>query len=751
MHSFLVEIYSEEIPATMQSMMLSKMQAVVAKMLLSHQFIKCADALTVDITPCRIVFISHEIDLQYAADYAIQGPKKDAPPEVVRSFAAKYNINVDDLIISVDRYLHKPMVDLSGVHQHISKIMHHAMQKLSLLWPKRMRWNATGVEWIRPIRSIIFLLDDHIVPFEFAGIHSDNTTFGNKNITKGQQITIDQVGHYIEILRKHGVLLAAERRENIISAIRKLEEQYKFACRYDDLIDEVVGLCEYPLVIMDDIPSQYLKLPHCALIATINRDQRYFTVHDLQRELLPYYIFVAESKESNIDIIRSGNHKVLCSRLSDAQFFFEKDQQYFTGVTCNLAVISDLLSHVPFLSGIGTMYDRVVRLQDIARKLWQIAGNNLILKQKLAVYQATAYQEHNDWIPEKRTMRFDYDNLPTLQLHWHTIAQQDIDLSTQQSATQTEFCAITDSDTMTIYAEQLQQIIQYSKLDLATSIIGEFRELQGQIGGDYAKKFWSLPEEIAHAIRWQYRMDKICNSEKPNTLSIIFGIIDRLDYIVSHFHVKHRPTNSGDPFALRRARNEICALATMNYHFDVIINLPLTKDALSQLVPQQFAYLAAEISSFILKGFEDINHAILSTWPKEYIKNVRDLAELIYQPVVSNGWVFITSVLLPLYKRICKLTEGHQKPSAHEPVITGDTETNIMQEALQQINTLAQKATYMPLIISTVTKLSNLMEHYLNTYIVNHEDQMIKNTRMLFLESLIRKLEEKFVFLPYIR
>src|SRR5690606_26388772 len=207
------------------------------------------------------------------------------------------------------------------------------LQKMSSLWRKSMFWldnSRDSVRWVRPIRNILCVFNHKIVPFNFANLSTNNQTFGHLFLSN-KAFEVSSFEQYKKNLAENFVVLSSEDRKNIIiSGIKDLCKElgcYSVEKLEEDnaLLNEVVGLVEYPQVMFGEIDQKFMSLPYEVLVLTLKRHQKYFCLKDKKGNLAPYFIFVSNIKSSNPSKIITDNQKVLNARLNDAKFFIEED------------------------------------------------------------------------------------------------------------------------------------------------------------------------------------------------------------------------------------------------------------------------------------------------------------------------------------------------------------------------------------------------------------------------------------------
>lgn len=287
--------------------------------------------------------------------------------KAAQGFARSQKVELSDLI-ERDGYIYaskkligRPVAEL--LPAILSEIIH------GLNFPKNMRWSNYETRFVRPIHWLVALLNDQILPVEITDIKSDNFTYGHRFLSTGK-VVISHAREYVEKLREHFVIVdQGERKKLIIEQIQTTAIANNATPKIDEeLLEEVIYLVEYPTALCGKFDEEFLALPKEAVITPMKEHQRYFPLFDEKGNLLPKFITVRNGNDRNLDVIAHGNARVLRARLSDANFFFTEDRKI------KLEVRLQKLKTVVFQDGLGSMYDKVERIQELAVKFAQIAG-----------------------------------------------------------------------------------------------------------------------------------------------------------------------------------------------------------------------------------------------------------------------------------------------------------------------------------------------------------------------------------------
>lgn len=245
---------------------------------------------------------------------------------------------------------------------------------LSIPFNQTMRWGEESIRYARPIRWLVALYGDKVIPFEIAHVKTGNVTKGHRFL--GEDVTITEPKQYEMLLQKQYVIVDPKKRETLIlEGIKEIEENEHVHIPVDEkLLNEVRNLVEYPTVFMGNFEKEFLNLPEEVLIISMKEHQRYFPVKSTDDQLLPHFIGVRNGDQYALDYVVKGNEKVLRARLADARFFFEEDQNI------NIDSFQEKLKSVVFQEKLGTIHDKVQRVKLMTEKI----ANRLQLNKDLA-------------------------------------------------------------------------------------------------------------------------------------------------------------------------------------------------------------------------------------------------------------------------------------------------------------------------------------------------------------------------------
>ena len=506
MADFLLEIGLEEIPARMIDGAEAELCKRVAELLQRESLAQEAQ-LEPYSTPRRLAVLARGIaETQANAEEQVLGPsvkvayKDGQATPAAQAFARKVNVDVAALktvTTPKGEYL-AATVTRKGRTAH--EILAEALPKeiSALYWAKNMYWRPGKPErFVRPVRWMVSLLGNEVVPVEYAGIRAARRSRGHRVL--GKDVEVKEPASYASDLKQAGVFA---KREERLALIRKELDR---CCRTvpgarwredGELLNTVVNLTECPSVILGNFEREFLSLPEEVLVTVMRDHQKYFAVEDAGGKLAPHFLAVLNIDGDPAGIIRHGNERVLRARFRDARFFWDTDQKR------PLRERAESLRNVTFQKDLGSYYDKTIRVQKLASQVSETLADANVKVRAGIVHKAALL----------------------------------------------------------------------AKTDLTTELVKEFTELQGIIGGLYAKA-QGLDPAIGDAIYDQYKPESM-EDRVPRTIEgAVLAIADKADSIAGMFALGLIPSGSKDPFALRRQANGI--IKTVAEH-----KLPLSMEIL---------------------------------------------------------------------------------------------------------------------------------------------------------------------------
>jgi len=498
MPDFLLEIGTEEIPARMIAAAQEELRRRVGELLARERLAPAAELAQLD-TPRRLAVLAPGIPAsQPDVTEQLTGPsvnvayKDGQPTPAAHAFAKKAGVDVSAL----DR-VKTPKGEYLGAKvtkkgRSAAEILSESLPKeiASIYWPKNMYWRKTNERFVRPVRWLVAMLDDQVVPLEFDGIRAGNESRGHRILTTSD-VRIPRAGSdYVEALRSAKVLGRAEREHQIRKALDAAARTIPGARWREDktLLDTVVNLTEWPSAILGGFDPEFLELPEEVLVTVMRDHQKYFALQGPDGKLLPHFLAVLNTNGDPQGLIRHGNERVLRARFNDARFFWQTDQKH------PLRDRLSWLKNVTFQKDLGSYYEKTMRVQRLC-----------------------------SWACE----------------------------TIKQSGSQ-------------VRPGVVHKAACLAKTDLTTELVKEFTELQGIVGGLYARVQVldnGMPDAtqqlIAQVIYDQYKPQS-AEDPSPSTIEgAVFSICDKADTIAGMFALGLQPTGSKDPFALRRQANGV--------------------------------------------------------------------------------------------------------------------------------------------------------------------------------------------------
>ena len=642
MADFLLEIGTEEIPDWMIDDALAdlrtKFQATFGEF--------GGDALRTEATPRRLVLIAQGL-LERAPDTQIvaQGPYLSAGPKAAEGFAKKQGVSVDQLARTQDakgeRY---------AFHQHVKG--QSAAQALGenlpaiiagIHFPKTMTWTGKGgVRFIRPIRWIIALLGNDVLPFAIAGVKSGNTTRGHRILGSKDPVPVT-IETYEQVLRDNFVLVRADERR------KRIESGFGGDVHHDpDLLSTLVYFTEWPSVIRGSFDPGYLQLPGEILSTVMRHHQRYFSVAKPDGSLAPEFVAVTNTNGDPDGLIRRGNERVLRARFNDARFFWEVDQRRSL-----LERLPDL-DKVTFQAKLGSYGEKAKRMEALARDL---AG-------ALNVDEVT---------PARAAL--------------------------------------------------------LAKCDLTTDMVKEFTELQGVVGGLYAKA-QGEPEPIAMAIYDHYKPVSMEDSVPRTPEGQIVALGDKLDTLRECFRVGLVPTGSKDPFALRRAAQGVVKIL-----FEARLDLELA--GFCEGVPGLLPFMTERIDFYLREvrnfAYDEVK-AVLAV-PFGSLADLEDRAEAIHYIRPTEDF----EPLAASFKRIKNILRqaGVEHAAGVNAGLLAPGPEKDMFEAFERVREKAAQTDSYREKLAHIASLRPKVDFFFDKILVNDPDPVIRQNRLALLYSLL--------------
>ena len=369
----LFEIGAEEIPAGFMPNILGQLKQL-AETKLNDAHLPFESIATYG-TPRRLALIVKGLaDTSAEISERHKGPSAsiayDADGNATKAaigFARGKGLDVADLVVE-DGYIYAE-TKTAGVPA--KDIVTEMLPQLitGLNFPKSMHWGNLDAKFVRPVRWLVALLDEDVIPVEFATVQSGNVTRGHRFLG-ADEITIKNAASYVDTLKENFVMVDQDARRELISKqLHDMAASKNASIVWDDdLLEEINYLVEWPTALCGGFEESYLALPDAAIITPMKDHQRYFPLVDQDDKLLPMFLTVRNGSDHSIEVVQAGNERVLRARLDDAKFFFNEDRKK------PLIDRQDGLTKIVFQEGLGNLADKTERLLKLGRVFGEECG-----------------------------------------------------------------------------------------------------------------------------------------------------------------------------------------------------------------------------------------------------------------------------------------------------------------------------------------------------------------------------------------
>ena len=499
MASFLLEVGTEELPASFIVDALRQWQERIPKNLDEHQL--TTSKVSVYGTPRRLAVLIEGLPIQQSdrsleikgpavGSAFVKGDPQGEPTKALLGFVKSKGIEIQDIFI---KETDKGAFVFAN-QQIIGRETINILQELAPTWitmlegKRLMRWGNGDLKFPRPIRWLVSLFNSKILPITLENVTSDRISQGHRVLHK-RPVIIDTAKDYVATLREAFVVVdGKERQKHIVTQINSIVELFGGKAEIpEDLLEEVTYLVEFPTAVIGEFEREFLELPQPVIKTEMVSHQRYFPVHsaDNPDQLIARFITISNGDPDKSRLISAGNGRVIRARLSDGKFFYDSDR------AVHLQTFLPLLEKVTFQADLGSVAEKVERIRAIAKSVITSISNLELLEADLTLIDRTA---------------------------------------------------------------------QLAKADLVTQMVKEFPELQGQMGYYYALSSGE-PISVATGIREHYQPKGAGDTLPTSLTGKIIAISDRIDTLVGIFGLGIVPTGSSDPFALRRAATGVVQIA----------------------------------------------------------------------------------------------------------------------------------------------------------------------------------------------
>ena len=712
MEKLLFEIGTEEIPAKFMPNILAQLKELAEKKMTELRI--PFESVKTYGTPRRMTFIASGVaEAQEDSTVEAKGPSAKIafvngdihgePSKAAQGFARGQGVDVKELVVR-DNYVYA-IKHLAG--QPVKELLPGLLMDIltSLNFPKNMRWADHDFKFVRPIRWLVALFGEEVVPVEITGVKSGKFSRGHRFLRRSAvdaamehesfldaakavlgnaaakaknavasaalgtygAVEIPNADAYEKTLYDNFVMVDQDaRRELIRQQVTDMGiAEGGHAEINEDLLEEVNYLVEWPTALCGNFEDKFLALPKECIITPMREHQRYFPVLAEDGSLLNKFITVRNGGKEHLDIVAHGNERVLRARLSDAEFFFDEDRKQ------SLADRLEKLKTVSFQEGLGNMNDKSNRLVQAADML-AMAINAKVDKEKL------------------------------------------------------------------------ERAALLCKCDLVTGMVIEFTELQGVMGREYAKLDGEAPE-VALGI-YEHYLPRFAGDELPQTdIGRLVGIADKLDNICATFSRGLAPTGSQDPYALRRqALGIINILLDANYHLSMykviagslyLLNIPAEET--KKLVPQIAEFLKQRLRNLMIdQGIRyDVVDAVMAEERND------DFADLVARAQALNTFVAAEEApaLIQAATRVANLCKKIEEETAINPqLFVAPAEGELHDAAVassKEVLAATVKYDYAA-VLAEATKLVAPINKFFEDVMVMDEDVRVKNNRLALLSAV---------------
>lgn len=369
----LFEIGAEEIPAGFMPNILGQLKQLAETKL--HDAHLPFESIETYGTPRRLALIVKGLaDASAEISERHKGPSAsiayDADGNATKAaigFARGKGLDVADLVVE-DGYIYAE-TKTAGVPAKdiVSEMLPQLITGLN--FPKSMHWGNLDAKFVRPVRWLVALLDEEVIPVEFATVKSGNVTRGHRFLG-ADEIIIKNAASYVDTLKENFVMVDQDARRELISKqLHDMAASKNASIVWDDdLLEEINYLVEWPTALCGGFEESYLALPDAAIITPMKDHQRYFPLVDQEGKLLPMFLTVRNGSDHSIEVVQAGNERVLRARLDDAKFFFNEDRKK------PLIDRQDGLTKIVFQEGLGNLADKTERLLKLGRVFGEECG-----------------------------------------------------------------------------------------------------------------------------------------------------------------------------------------------------------------------------------------------------------------------------------------------------------------------------------------------------------------------------------------
>lgn len=634
MADFLFEIGLEEVPARMLAAAEEELSHRTVDLLRRERLLAANHASECYSTPRRIAVLVRGVFTQQPdAEEELLGPpvkaafKDGKPTAAADAFAKKAGVPAGALRTVTNAKGDYLAATAKRPGRSFAEVIASELPKdiAAIYWAKNMYWRAGKPErFVRPVQWLLALLDSEVVPVEWGGRTAGNVTYGHRVLHGNSPLAVTTAGGYAHSLYEAKVIANVEYRRQVIrKALDAITRQVPDARWREDhpLVDKVTHLTEWPSVILGTFDPEFLALPEEVLVTVMRDHQNYFALEDTTHKLSPHFLAVLNTEPD-----KQAEHTIRHGneRVLRARF---NDARFFYEFDqrISLAGRTALLEKVTFQKELGSYAAKTERVRAVAARL------------------GTLTKEH--WLSKPGTKKL----------------ASAVDLPA------------------------LDKAAELAKTDLTTDLVKEFTELQGIVGGLYARA-QGAGETVARAIYTQYQPAGMDDAIPQTAEGLLLSIADKADSIAGMFGLGLQPTGSKDPFALRRAANGIVKMLAES-------NLPLCLSEISTAATNNNPALCSSVKFFLSERLEwflrevrggayDVVKAVMATHPDD----VRDAMARIDAVTAARGGEDFAAIAAA-FKRMKNLVE---QARAKGEVFTAGSHREFLTEPIER--TLAEES-----------------------------------------------------------
>ena len=373
MSEFFLELFSEEIPSSLQTNLRSDLLNTF-KDLFEKKTIKFKNSATYS-TPNRLIILFEGVEKEITLkSEEIKGPSIKAPNEALEGFLRSNNLDKSKVYKKItdkgEFYFYKTSSKKLNTHSILEVSIPEILKKIQ--WKKSMKWGNFELNWARPLKSILAVFDKKKISFKFGHLNSSNVTFVDKEFEDKTKIFLD-FKTYNNFFKSQEIIVNHDQRKKFIEEnLQKISNTKKIIFEKNQkLLDEVVNLTDSPNLLICEFDKKFLNIPKEILTITMQYHQKYFPSYDAKGNITNEFVVVANRKDSK-GLIKIGNERVVEARLSDAEFFWKKDKSQ------NLVKSVSKLKNINYFKGLGSYFDKVQRM----RKLGGMISDDLLISKE---------------------------------------------------------------------------------------------------------------------------------------------------------------------------------------------------------------------------------------------------------------------------------------------------------------------------------------------------------------------------------